>query len=181
MWILVKFEFWLISIDQSLTLTLGRPISNMGMVHDPIIFHDVNLGPVYQQYRSDLMISIDHPLTSDLDLLVRPISNIGKPLFQVSWPYLVYFLRYEFGPSLNYGWSDIQTSGRTDIQTVMYKSPPCHWHRWAQKEKKEWASYTVGDNPMAVQDWNRLGRSGEPLSRFLQTGNTCQSWIKSAL
>ena len=24
------------------------------------------------------------------------------------------------------------TSGQTDRQKVMYKSPPCHWHRWAQ-------------------------------------------------
>ena len=33
---------------------------------------------------------------------------------------------------------------------------------------------------LAMHDWNRLGWSGAPLSRFLQTGNTCQSCTKGA-
>ncbi len=32
--------------------------------------------------------------------------------------------------------TDIQTDRQTDRQKVMHKSPPCHWHRWAQKRGK---------------------------------------------
>ncbi len=73
----------MISIDQPLASDLdlfGVPISNIGtsvylymkFLH-PIyrIFLNDNFGQVYQ-HRSDLMISIDRPLTSDLDLLVYP-------------------------------------------------------------------------------------------------------------
>ncbi len=87
---------------------LGRPIPNIGislyhMFRDPIycVSWDMNLGPVTQQYWSDLVISIDRSLTNDHDLLGWPINDIGIFLYQILYPNLLYFLRYERWASLS--------------------------------------------------------------------------------
>ncbi len=90
------FNLWPLTSDLDL---FGVPISNIETslyeVIDPIccIFWDVIYGPVYQ-HRSDLMISTDRPLTYDPDRLGPCISDIGIPVYKVSWLYLLYFLIY---------------------------------------------------------------------------------------
>ena len=125
--------------------SLGRPISNIGIPVHQVLWPYLAYFLRYELWSSlNLMhliwlISIDWhwPLTYDPNSLGRPISNTVIPLYQVSWPYLSYILRYEFSSSMNFeGVTDIQTDRK---QRVVYKSPPCHWHhwhRWAQKYTK---------------------------------------------
>ena len=131
---------WLISIDWHWPLTydpdyLGRPIPSIVIPLHQFLWPYLVYFLIYQLWSSlNLMdmiwlISIDWhwPLTYNPGSLGRPISNIVISLHQVSWPYLSYFLVYEF-------WSSLNFEGVTDDrQKVMYKSPLCHWHRWAQK------------------------------------------------
>ncbi len=67
------------------------------------------------------------------------------------------FLKYEF-------WSSLIFGGVTDIhpsrQKVMYKSPPCHWHRWAQKHDPDACmppSRGLMVNPLCIFIGNGLG------------------------